>query len=437
METFLFYDLETTGLSPDFDQVLQFAAIRTDSCLNEISRHQFYVRLSPDRVPAEKAVTTHKISPEITSSAMSEYDAIKHIHTLMNQPKTCSIGYNTLAFDDNFLRFSFFRFLLDPYTHQYANGCRRADLFLMILPFFKFAKHSLVWPEPLSLKLENLATAQGIEIGAAHDAMNDVIATLELARLLFKHTDQWQYALGRFNKNNEQLLNSGHRCLWLTPKLGYDSEFAAPVIILGEHSIYKHKLICRLDDPVWPEVYKNKDYSSLHVYRKKPSENGFFWPYMDRYLENIDLQYVDLSYEFCLDNMHEMQDFFAPQLQEPYPLIPDLDVDSAIYQLGFKSRSLKILCSLFNSACLNEKIRLISEFPEPYKEQAIRIVWRIDEMSLPSEYDNYIEKYLNKLSTGMSDHVGRLHSGTVEKMQELQCSESDLAKKWFCYLGDK
>ena len=37
--SYLFYDIETTGLNKAFDQVLQFAAIRTDPELNEIDRH--------------------------------------------------------------------------------------------------------------------------------------------------------------------------------------------------------------------------------------------------------------------------------------------------------------------------------------------------------------------------------------------------------------
>ena len=36
--TFVFYDLETTGTSPAFDQPLQFAAIRTDDDFNGIER---------------------------------------------------------------------------------------------------------------------------------------------------------------------------------------------------------------------------------------------------------------------------------------------------------------------------------------------------------------------------------------------------------------
>ena len=35
-ETYLFYDIETTGLNRAFDQVLEFAAIRTDCDLNEL-----------------------------------------------------------------------------------------------------------------------------------------------------------------------------------------------------------------------------------------------------------------------------------------------------------------------------------------------------------------------------------------------------------------
>lgn len=31
MQTHLFYDLETSGLSKSFDQILQFATVRTDT----------------------------------------------------------------------------------------------------------------------------------------------------------------------------------------------------------------------------------------------------------------------------------------------------------------------------------------------------------------------------------------------------------------------
>jgi exodeoxyribonuclease-1 len=61
-KTYLFYDLETSGLNPCFDQVMQFAAIRTDLDFKELERAQFFVRLSPDTIPAPMAILTHQIS---------------------------------------------------------------------------------------------------------------------------------------------------------------------------------------------------------------------------------------------------------------------------------------------------------------------------------------------------------------------------------------
>ena len=51
MDKFVFYDLETTGISPAFDQALQFAAIVTDSDFNEIERVDLRCRLAPHILP--------------------------------------------------------------------------------------------------------------------------------------------------------------------------------------------------------------------------------------------------------------------------------------------------------------------------------------------------------------------------------------------------
>ena len=96
--TYLFYDIETTGLNKCFDQVLQFAAIRTDLELNEISRHEIKVKPNCDVFPVPMATLTHRISPKEDPEAINEYDAIQQIHKLMNQPGTDSLGYNTLRF---------------------------------------------------------------------------------------------------------------------------------------------------------------------------------------------------------------------------------------------------------------------------------------------------------------------------------------------------
>ncbi len=44
---YVFYDTETTGTETAFDQILQFAAIRTDDDLNEVDRFDIRCRLLP------------------------------------------------------------------------------------------------------------------------------------------------------------------------------------------------------------------------------------------------------------------------------------------------------------------------------------------------------------------------------------------------------
>jgi len=45
--SFVFFDAETTGLQQGFDQIVHFAAIRTDNDLNETDRFEARSRLLP------------------------------------------------------------------------------------------------------------------------------------------------------------------------------------------------------------------------------------------------------------------------------------------------------------------------------------------------------------------------------------------------------
>ncbi|MCD4720213.1 MAG: exodeoxyribonuclease I, partial [Desulfobacula sp.] len=62
MKTYLFYDIETSGLNHAFDQILTFACIRTDLVLNEIDRQTITIRLRKDIVPSPRAFLTHGLT---------------------------------------------------------------------------------------------------------------------------------------------------------------------------------------------------------------------------------------------------------------------------------------------------------------------------------------------------------------------------------------
>src|SRR5260221_6284926 len=151
---------------------------------------------------------THHMGLKKISEGMNELEGIKQIHHWLNLPGTTSLGYNTLRFDDEFLRFSFFRNLLPPYTHQYANQCGRMDLYPMTVMYFLFKNTALKWPQingKSSFKLADLSAENQLAEGRAHHAMVDVEATLALARLLFKEREMWNYLMGYFNKEQDQV----------------------------------------------------------------------------------------------------------------------------------------------------------------------------------------------------------------------------------------
>lgn len=61
--TFAFYDLETTGLSPAFDQPLQFAAILTDDEFRGIERVNLRCRIAPHIIPSPWALAVTGMRP--------------------------------------------------------------------------------------------------------------------------------------------------------------------------------------------------------------------------------------------------------------------------------------------------------------------------------------------------------------------------------------
>ena len=61
---FVFYDLETTGISLEFDQPLQFAAIWTDETFVEKARINIRCRLAPHILPSPQALIVTRVTPD-------------------------------------------------------------------------------------------------------------------------------------------------------------------------------------------------------------------------------------------------------------------------------------------------------------------------------------------------------------------------------------
>jgi exodeoxyribonuclease-1 len=394
--SYLFYDIETTGLNKAFDQVLEFAAIRTDQRLNELERHTISVNLRPDVIPSPRAILTNRIFVSDLAKGMREYEATEQIHQLVNHPGTISLGYNTLGFDDEFLRFSFHRNLLPPYTHQFKNGCRRMDLFPMAVLYWLYKRDVITWPEingKPSLKLENIGSANRMASGRAHEAMVDVATTVELARRFYQKKKMWQYLEGYFEKETDAhrmrelpiAFQSGagnhHQALAVSGEFGPGQNYQVPVISIGSSIPYSNQTLwLRMDLPQLRQTNSDTISETSWIIRKRMGEPVILLPPQDRYWKLIGEERCAV-FEENLSWLQENPDLFQKIVtyyrEFRYPFIPDLDPDAALYQNGFYSRADEKCCRMFHKASSDQKASIISQFSNPVARiLARRIIYR-------------------------------------------------------------
>lgn len=407
MKTLLIYDLEASGLSP-LDQVLSYAAIRTNLDLEILDKTEIEVSWRRDMIPSSEAYLVHQI-PISGRESISEGEAIQKIHEALNQPNTLSGGYNTLGFDDELLRFSFYRCLLTPYTHQYQNGCGRFDVLPMVVFYYLYAPDVLKWPmidgKP-TFKLEFLNQENGWVEGRSHEAMVDVEVTLALMKTLRSRQDMWDYLLGFYDKAIDQ--KRTHQALdqnvgiMVSLMWGYDRGYQVPVYCLGQHNQYKNQLLfMRLDEPLFEK--SESELLNLSV-RKKWGEPGFILPYRSPYQDRFKPEVLSIVKEnvaFLKEKGESLRSLCSADRYEP---VEGLDTDVDLYQKGFLSQAESSWCEQFHK--VYEK-SLESCPSSDLKEKALRYLWRNHPDKLPEGLQAEAEKSILQYLSASVDHRNR------------------------------
>lgn len=214
-QTFFFYDLETSGLSSRQDRIMQFAGQRTDMNLEPIGEpYNILVKLNDDTLPSPDALMVTGISPQKTlEEGYTESEFSRILTEEIFTPDTIAVGYNNVRFDDEFVRHLFWRNFYDPYEWSWRDGRSRWDLLDVIRMTRALRPDGIIWPLDTegraTNRLELLTKENGIVHENAHDALADVIALIDVARLVKQKQPQlFDYLFKmRDKKSVQQLVN--------------------------------------------------------------------------------------------------------------------------------------------------------------------------------------------------------------------------------------
>lgn len=222
---------------------MQFAGQRTDMDLNPVGEPvNVLVKLTEDVVPDPDAILITGITPQQTlQDGLTEVEFLKLFHDVVATPGTIFAGYNTVRFDDEFMRYLHYRNFYDPYEWQYTDDKSRWDLLDVVRMTRALRPAGIQWPTDdegkATNRLELITKANGIDHFSAHDALSDVEAVIAVAKLIRqKQPKLFDYLLqARDKKSVARIVNQGHPFVYSSGK--YPSEFEKTTIVgkLADH----------------------------------------------------------------------------------------------------------------------------------------------------------------------------------------------------------
>jgi exodeoxyribonuclease-1 len=216
-KSFFFYDLETSGLNPREARIMQFAGQRTDMTLQPMGEPvNVLIKVTADIVPEPDAIMVTGITPQSTiADGVTEAEFLKIFYDEVVSPGTIFMGFNTVRFDDEFMRYLHYRNFYDAYEWQWCDDCSRWDLLDVVRMTRALRPEGIEWPYTAEGKptnrLELLTKLNGLDHEHAHDAMNDVTATIAVAKLIRKkQPGLFDYLLEARNKTKvKELVQKG------------------------------------------------------------------------------------------------------------------------------------------------------------------------------------------------------------------------------------
>ncbi|CUS48913.1 MAG: exodeoxyribonuclease I SbcB [Idiomarinaceae bacterium HL-53] len=367
--TFYWHDYEAGGVNPRVDRPMQFAGIRTNAALDTVGEPlNIFCQLPADYLPHPEACLITGITPQqCQRDGYLETEFAGKIAYELAQPNTVAVGYNNLRYDDEMTRFLFYRNFIDPYAHTWANQNSRWDLLELVRACFALRPEGIIWPHHddgrVSLKLEDLAKANALDNGQAHDALVDVYATIALAKLIKnKQPKLFDYTFNHRKKAtllplvNESILN-GKPLVHVSGFYGATDSYCKLVLPFAFHPTQPNTVLAwRLDKDPTPWLNSSIDTILEALYARDSSQNErpglikialnqcpFLAPSPVLSTERASKLGIDLFACQRFATIVQSQPDFRQKLTDVFQSTPELtpaeDVDQALYNDFFNPQS--------------------------------------------------------------------------------------------------
>ncbi len=456
------YDYETTGIDPRRDRPLQVAGIRTDEQLNEIDEPlNIYCRPSDDILPHPAACLVTGITPQVlVEKGLDEAEFMARVHAQLALPGTCTVGYNSLRFDDEVTRYSLYRNFFDPYAREWQGGNSRWDLIDLLRTAYALRPEGINWPEEdgrVSLKLERLTQANGIEHGQAHDALSDVRATIALARLLrSKQPKLYDYL---YQLRSKQRVMDQIRLL--QPLVHISGRFAgarhylAVVLPLAWHPRNRNALIvCDLHSEITPLLDEDAATLQRRLYTRHDQLAQDELPvplkllHINRcpvlaplnVLRDTDSQRLNLDmplYQARADKLRQAQHQWQEKLQQLYTeesFTPSADPEQQLYD-GFIGERDRRLCEQVRRAEIQE----LAQARWPFDDQRLpELLFRYRARNYPGSlseeeqqrWQQFCRQRLSEAEAGAPNTLAQFEQHLNEMLPGLAPAQQALLQAW-------
>jgi exodeoxyribonuclease-1 len=415
--SFVFFDTETTGLKHGFDQILHFAAVRTDADLNEVGRFEVRSRLMPHVLPHPSALLTNALPIErlVDRALESHYVMIGRIrHALLDASPAIFVGFNSIRFDEELLRHALFQNLYPAYLTSNHRNCR-ADALSLMMAADAVSPAQLVVPRNAdgarTFRLPVLAAANGIAHERAHDALSDALATLDLCRLVrARSPDLWQRFVRFSNKSAVAFFVDSEEGFVLTEFYGAQA-YHAPVTCIGSDPDQANGRLClSLHEDITGLAAMTDAELALHLSAKPSPMRRLrvnaaptltaLYDASDAMLDGVTLDEIEERARRLQNDAGLRARLVAAYVarREPYPVSPHLE--GRLYN-GFPGPEDEARAARFHDAPWQDRLAIVQSFEdERLRWFGLRLIYMEARSLLPETVRGDVESRLTEQLNG-------------------------------------